>query len=158
LLFAVLLRPRSAALRCGLCPVPFGEQDVVDDRVIGLAPEEWIDYLFAKWGMAEIVMDASREAEMSEVEREFRQRGYDIMTDRAPGTLVRQAAVRIDIPVTPSDTLQVIVGNRNEVSPSIGLDPCISQWKRSPCPIDDRYSSDFSRTGTVFLGDEDRFR
>lgn len=80
-----------------------------DDRVIGLAPEEWIDYLFAKWGMAEIVLDASREAEMSEVEREFRQRGYDIMTDRAPGTLVRQAAVRIDIPVTPSDTLQVIV-------------------------------------------------
>lgn len=79
-----------------------------DDRVIGLALEEWIDYLCAKWGMTAIVLDESRDVEMSEVEREYRQRGYDIMTDRAPGTLVRQAAVRIDIPVAPSDTLQVI--------------------------------------------------
>lgn len=79
-----------------------------DDRVIGLALEEWIDYLCAKWGMATIVLDESRDVEMTEVEREYRQRGYDIMTDRAPGTLVRQAAVRVDIPVAPSDTLQVI--------------------------------------------------
>jgi hypothetical protein len=79
-----------------------------DERVIGFTLEEWIDYLCAKWGMAAIVLDESRDVEMSEVEREYRQRGYDIMTDRAPGTLVRQAAVRIDIPVAPSDTLQVI--------------------------------------------------
>lgn len=57
----------------------------LDDRVIGLAPEEWIDYLCAKWGTTAIVLDESRDVEMSEVEREYRQRDYDIMTDRAPG-------------------------------------------------------------------------
>ena len=80
-----------------------------DDRVLGVDVEQWIDYLTAKWGMDTIVLDDSRQVEMVETEREYRQRGYDIMTDRAPGTLVRQAAVRIDLPVEPSDTLQVIV-------------------------------------------------
>ena len=79
-----------------------------DDRVLGIDPEQWIDYVLAKWGMDTIVLDESRQVEMVEVEQEFRQRGYDIMTDRAPGTLVRQAAVRVDLPVEPSDTLQVI--------------------------------------------------
>lgn len=79
-----------------------------DDRVLGIDPEQWIEHLLAKWGMSPIVLVESRQVEMVEVEQEFRQRGYDIMTDRAPGTLVRQAAVRVDLPVGPSDTLQVI--------------------------------------------------
>lgn len=79
-----------------------------DDRVLGLDLEQWIDYLMAKWGMVTIEFDESRQVEMVETEREYRQRGYDIMTDRAPGTLIRQGAVRIEIPVQPSDTLQVI--------------------------------------------------
>jgi hypothetical protein len=41
-----------------------------DDRVIGMNPGEWVDYLVTKWGMVPIVLDDSRQAEMSEVKSE----------------------------------------------------------------------------------------
>jgi hypothetical protein len=79
-----------------------------DDRVLGMDATEWTDYLMRKWGMSEIEIDESRDVGMSEVDREYRLRGYDIRTDRGPGSLVRDTAVRIQIPVTPSDTLEAI--------------------------------------------------
>lgn len=79
-----------------------------DDKAIGMDPSEWIEYLIGKWGMLEIALDETRQVEMSEVEREHQLRGYDIWTNQGPGTVVRQAAVRVEVPVTPSHTLQVI--------------------------------------------------
>lgn len=76
--------------------------------------------------MFEIVLDESREVEMSEVESEHRLRRYDIRTNRGPSTLVRQVAVRIEVPVTPSDTLQVIWQKKlapNSFSVSHGYPP-----------------------------------
>ena len=83
-----------------------------DDRVLGMDTDEWIAYLTRKWGMFEIVIDESREVRMSETEREYRLRSYDIHTGRAPGTFVRETAIRIEVPVLSSDTLQVIWENR----------------------------------------------
>lgn len=87
-----------------------------DDRVIGMEPEEWINYLVQKWGMEEIVLDDSREAGMTEVESEHRLRGYDIHTNQGPGTVVRSTAVRVEVPVMPSDTIQAIW--KHELSPN----------------------------------------
>jgi len=42
-----------------------------DERVIGLPPEEWVDYLVTKWGMVEVELDSLRETAMSEIEREY---------------------------------------------------------------------------------------
>ena len=41
--------------------------------------------------MTAIVLDESRDVEMSEVEREYRQRGHDIMTGRHTGSLALPA-------------------------------------------------------------------
>lgn len=79
-----------------------------DDRVLGMDQESWIDYLVKKYGMEGIVLDDTRDIVMVEVETEHRLRGYDIYTDRAPGTLVRSTQVRVDVPVTPSDTIAAI--------------------------------------------------
>ena len=79
-----------------------------DDRVLGMDGEEWVEYLTQKHGMFEISLDDSRPEEMSEVDREYRLRGHDFLTDRPPGTLVRETMVQIELPVQPSDTLQVI--------------------------------------------------
>jgi hypothetical protein len=79
-----------------------------DDRVIGMDPSEWKTYLIAKYGLSEIVLDSSRDVALQEDVQEYRQRGYDIATDRGPGALVRETVFRLEIPVIPSDTLPEI--------------------------------------------------
>jgi hypothetical protein len=79
-----------------------------DVQAIGMDSDEWNEYLIRKWSMSEIVLDESRQVEMSEGQRKHRLRGYDIWTNQEPGTVVQQAAVRVEVPVTPNDTLQVI--------------------------------------------------
>jgi hypothetical protein len=58
--------------------------------------------------MESIVIDDSRQVAMTEVETEHTQRGYDIYSDRPPGNVIRSTAVRVDVPVVPSDTLKEI--------------------------------------------------
>jgi hypothetical protein len=97
-----------------------------DDQVMGMDAEQWIDYLVAKHGMEEIRFDESREITMAEVEREYTQRGYDFYTDRPPGTIVREVAVRLLVPVEPSDTLKEIWNHKlspNTYSLSYGYPP-----------------------------------
>jgi hypothetical protein len=79
-----------------------------DDKVIGMDPEQWTHYLVAKYGMEEIRLDESREITMDEVEREYKTRGYDIYTNLMPGTVVREVAIRLLVPVEPTDTLKTI--------------------------------------------------
>jgi hypothetical protein len=79
-----------------------------DDRVIGMNIEEWASYLAARYGMQPIVLDGSRSPEMEEVEIERTLRGYDIYSDRGPGEVARSTAVRVQVPVVPSDTIKVI--------------------------------------------------
>jgi hypothetical protein len=79
-----------------------------DDRAIGMNPDEWVEYLVTKWGMVPIVLDESRQEEMSEVTSERRLRGFDRFTDSAPGTLVRSTDVRVEVPVVTSDTIETI--------------------------------------------------
>lgn len=83
-------------------------QATPDDGVIGMNPDEWVDYLVQKWGMVPIVLDEARQVEMSEVETERVLRGYDIYSDRGPGTVVRSTNVRVEVPVVPSDTIETI--------------------------------------------------
>lgn len=79
-----------------------------DDKVIGMNPDEWVDYLVSKWGMEPIVLDDSRSVQMTEVESERTLRGYDIYSDMGPGTVTRSTAVRVEVPVIPSDTIKEI--------------------------------------------------
>src|SRR5688572_28834630 len=83
-----------------------------DDRVIGMNPEEWVDYLVRKYGMVPIVLDESRQEGMSELQSERVQRGYNIYDDSGPGTVVRSTAVRVDVPVVATDTLDAIWHHR----------------------------------------------
>lgn len=80
-----------------------------DERVLGMDPEEWINYLIAKWGMTPIVLDGSRVVEMDETTREYTLGAYDVYTDSPAGTVRRETAVTVKVPVEPSDTLQVII-------------------------------------------------
>jgi hypothetical protein len=79
-----------------------------DDRVLGMNPDEWIDYLVSKWGMESIVLDDARDVQMSEVEQERTLRRYDIYSDQGPGMVIRSTAVRVEVPVVPSDTVKEI--------------------------------------------------
>lgn len=78
-----------------------------DDRVLGMAPDAWVEYFVAKYGMEPIVIDESQRR-LEEVQREHTLRRYDISTDSPPGTVVRSTGVRVLIPVEPSDTIVVI--------------------------------------------------
>lgn len=80
-----------------------------DDRVLGMTEEDWVGYFDQKYGMEEIVLDDTREVALVEVERQRVQRGYDIYTDAGPGTVVRSADVRVEVPVVPSDTIAAIL-------------------------------------------------
>lgn len=79
-----------------------------DDRVLGTDLDEWVNYLVEKFGMEEITLDDSRSDQMVETEVERTLRRYDIYTDRMPGAVVRTAAIRVEVPVIPSDTLREI--------------------------------------------------
>jgi hypothetical protein len=79
-----------------------------DDRVIGMNLEEWVDYLVRKYGMVPIVLDESRQEGMAEIQSERVQRGYNIYDDSGPGTVVRSTAVRVEVPVVATDTLDAI--------------------------------------------------
>jgi hypothetical protein len=79
-----------------------------DDQVIGMSPDDWVEYLVKKYGMEPIVLDESREHQLVEVEQERTLRRYDIYTDSEPGTVVRSPAVRVEVPVVPSDTIDRI--------------------------------------------------
>lgn len=79
-----------------------------DDRVVGMNPDEWVDYLVNKWGMEPIVLDESRSVGLVEVETEHVQRGYDVYSDAGAGGVVRSTAVRVEVPVVPSDTIREI--------------------------------------------------
>jgi len=87
-----------------------------DDHVLGMDPAKCIEYVLEKYGMIEVVFNDAA-VELIEVDREYRQQGYDIYSDRGPGTLVRETAVRIQLPVEPSDTIQTIWAQR--LAPSI---------------------------------------
>lgn len=79
-----------------------------DDKVIGMNPDEWVDYLVNKYEMEPIILDDSRGPQMEEVESERVLRGYDIYSDRGPGSVVQSTAVRVQVPVIPSDTIKEI--------------------------------------------------
>lgn len=61
-----------------------------DENVIGLDESEWVEYLVQKYGMELIQMDETRQERMVEV-----------VSKHGP-------AVRVEVPVVPSDTLEVI--------------------------------------------------
>ena len=97
-----------------------------DADVIGRDYDDWYAYLIDKHGMVPIEIDASRSEQLVEVEREHVLRGYDIYTDRMPGSVVKTNDVRIEVPVVPSDTLEVIVNEHlatNPFSISFGYPP-----------------------------------
>jgi hypothetical protein len=79
-----------------------------DDKVTGMNPDDWVEYLVNKYGMQPIVLDESREHRLVEVEQKRTLRGYDIYTDSGPGTVVRSTGVRVELPVVPSDSIDVI--------------------------------------------------
>lgn len=90
-----------------------GEVESTSDvDVLGWDYDDWRLYLEKKWGMEPIEFDGAREEQLVEVERERVQRGYDIYTDRMPGTVVKNTDVRLEIPVIPSDTIQAMVNHR----------------------------------------------
>lgn len=78
-----------------------------DDRVLGVDQGEWANYLTQKYGMVEIGIVES-DVTTTEVDKEYRLRGYDFYSDRQPGTVVRETAVRLFVPVEPTDTIQTI--------------------------------------------------
>lgn len=88
-----------------------------DDRVLGMDLDEWVNYLVEKFRMEEIVLDDSRTDQMFEVEQERTLRGHDIYSDRMPGTVVRATAIRVEVPVIPSDTLREIW--KHKLSPNM---------------------------------------
>jgi hypothetical protein len=87
-----------------------------DDAVLGMDLDQWIDYLVETHAMEPIQIDESRTPAMVEEEVEYTLRGYDIYTDRAPGTRVKETRVRVDVPVVPSETLQEIW--KHELAPN----------------------------------------
>ena len=97
-----------------------------DADVLGRDHDDWYAYLIEKHGMVPIEIDASRSEQLVEVEREHALRGYDIYTGRMPGSVVKTNDVRIEVPVVPSDTLQVIASEHlatNPFSISFGYPP-----------------------------------
>ena len=93
-----------------------------DADVIGRDYDDWYAYLIDKHGMVPIEIDASRGEQLVEVEREHVLRGYDIYTDQMPGSVVKTNDVRIEVPVVPTDTLEVIANKHLATNPfSLGL-------------------------------------
>ena len=93
-----------------------------DADVIGRDYDDWYAYLIDKHGMVPIEIDASRGEQLVEVEREHVLREYDIYTDRMPGSVVKTNDVRIEVPVVPTDTLEVIANQHLAANPfSLGL-------------------------------------
>ena len=88
-----------------------------DADVIGRDYDDWYAYLIDKHGMVPIEIDASRGEQLVEVEREHVLRGYDIYTDRMPGSVVKTNDVRLEVPVVPTDTLEVIANQNLASSP-----------------------------------------
>lgn len=91
-----------------------------DDRILGMDLNEWVDYLIAKFGMKEIVLDNSRTVRLIEAEHGYTSRRYDIYSDAAPGTVTRSTAIRVQVPVIPSDTLGVISAQQLSSNPFSG--------------------------------------
>src|SRR5688500_17288296 len=90
-----------------------------DDKVLRMSLDAWIAYLERKYGMADIVLDSTREHVLVEVEQEFRRRGYESAVSRVE-------AVRVDVPVEPSTTLEAIHQRRlapNTISSSVTYPP-----------------------------------
>ena len=97
-----------------------------DADVLGRDHYDWYAYLIEKHGMVPIEIDESRSEQLVEVEREHALRGYDIYTNRMPGSVVKTNDVRIEVPVVPSDTLEVIAREHlatNPYSISYGYPP-----------------------------------
>ena len=97
-----------------------------DAEVIGRELDDWCAYLIEKHGMVPIEIDASRGEQLVEVERERVLQGYDIYTNGMPGSVVKTNDVRIEVPVVPSDTLEVIAYQHlatNPFSVSFGYPP-----------------------------------
>ena len=93
-----------------------------DTDVIGRDYDDWYTYLIDKHGMVPIDIDASRSEQLVEVEREHVLRAYDIYTDGMPGRVVKTNDVRIEVPVVPTDTLEVIANRQLATNPfSLGL-------------------------------------
>jgi len=88
-----------------------------DGDVLGRDQDEWCAYLVSKYGMERIELDTSRGEQLVEVEREHRLRGYDVISGRGPGSIVKAHDVRIEVPVVPSDTLQEIVKHKLATNP-----------------------------------------
>ena len=78
-----------------------------DDRVLGMDPDKWVDYLVEKFAMTAIELDEARASQLFEEEIEREIRGYDIYSGRSGGT-VRITNVKVTVPVVPSDTLREI--------------------------------------------------
>jgi hypothetical protein len=88
-----------------------------DEQVLGMDPEEWLNYLVTKFGMEPIAIDDARQDQMVEVDHQRTLRGYDIYSDAGPGTVVRSTAIRVEVPVIPTDTLQEIW--KHKLSPNM---------------------------------------
>ena len=88
-----------------------------DADVIGRDHDDWCAYLIDKHGMVPIEIDASRGEQLVEVERERVLRGYDIYSDRMPGSVVKTNDVRIEVPVVSTDTLEVIANQHLATNP-----------------------------------------
>lgn len=83
-------------------------EGTADADVLGRDPDEWRTYLIDRWGMEVLELDTAREEQLVEQQTERQLRGYDIYTDRPAGTRYVTDDVRLEVPVTPSDTLKVI--------------------------------------------------
>jgi hypothetical protein len=83
-------------------------ESTADDRVLGMDPSDWVDYLVSKSGMSPIVLDDSREDQMVESTREYTLRGYECRTDQGAGTRRSETAISVQVPVVPSDTIEAI--------------------------------------------------
>lgn len=83
-------------------------QDAPDASVLGMNSTDWLDYLEAKWGMRPIEFDTSRDRRLVEVEEELRARRYDIYTDHPAGSTFKRTAIRLEIPVVATDTIETI--------------------------------------------------
>jgi hypothetical protein len=77
-----------------------------DHEVLGMDPIEWARHLTARFGLSEIVLTG--EPRLIEDQREYTLRGYDIYSDRKAGERVRETAIRIEVPVIPSNTIELI--------------------------------------------------
>ena len=88
-----------------------------DADVLGRDHDDWCACLIEKHGMVPIDIDASRGEQLVEVERERVLRGYDIYSDRRPGSVVKTNDVSIEVPVVSTETLEVIANQHLATNP-----------------------------------------